>query len=105
MTMLTRAWHSVDATSHSGNSSRGRIAVVINGDRVVVNEQDRNRLVEHGAISSRAMIEKAAMRLIAGRSSLNLSQAATRPWDGHGIAVSLVARRRLSTLLYGASAA
>jgi hypothetical protein len=72
---------------------------------LALNEQDRNWLVEHAATSSLAETEKAAMRLVALRSSPNLSQAAARLGMA---AVSLsrwVARRRLSTLSYGASAA
>jgi hypothetical protein len=72
---------------------------------LALNEQDRSWLIEHATMSSLAEIEKAAMRLVALRSAPNLSQAAARLGMA---AVSLsrwVARRRLSTLPYAASAA
>jgi hypothetical protein len=72
---------------------------------LALDERDRSWLIAYAATTSLAEIEKATLRLVALRSSMNLSHAAARLGMA---AVSLsrwVARRTLSPLPYGASEA
>jgi hypothetical protein len=72
---------------------------------LTLNERDRNWLLEHAATSSLAEIEKATLRMVALRCSANLSHAAARLGMAPVSLSRWVARRKLSTLSYAASAA
>lgn len=72
---------------------------------LTLDERDRNWLIETARTSSLAEIEKAAVRLVALRSSRNLAHAAMRLGMAGVSLARWVARRRLSVLSYAASAA
>jgi hypothetical protein len=72
---------------------------------LTLNERDRNWLLEQAVTSSLAEIEKAALRIVALRCSSNLSQAAARLGMAPVSLSRWVARRKLSTPPYAASAA
>lgn len=72
---------------------------------LVLTDRDRQWLLEHAATMSLSGIEKAALRLVALRSSANLSHAASRLGMAPVSLYRWVARRKLPTYPEAASAA
>jgi len=72
---------------------------------LVLAERDRQWLIEHAAAMSLSEIEKATLRLVALRSSVNMSHAAGRLGMAPVSLARWAERRRLSTYSYAARAA
>jgi hypothetical protein len=72
---------------------------------LALTEHDRQWLIEHTAAMSLSEIEKAVLRLVALRSSVNMSNAAGRLGMAPVSLARWAARRRLPTYSYAASAA
>jgi hypothetical protein len=72
---------------------------------LALTEHDRQWLIEHTAAMSLSEIEKASLRLVALRSSVNMSNAAGRLGMAPVSLARWAARRRLPTYSYAATAA
>jgi hypothetical protein len=72
---------------------------------LALTERDRQWLIEHAATRGLSEIEKAALRLVALRSSINMSHAAARLGMASVSLTRWAARGRLPTYSYAASAA
>jgi hypothetical protein len=72
---------------------------------LTLGDRDRQWLIEHAAAMSQSEIEKATLRLVALRSSVNMSHAAARLGMAPVSLARWAGRRRLPTYAYAVTAA